>query len=78
MNWTFDTETWKYIVIASGIVLMAFLWLWGIAEVRALRRAVTTNTEVARLWMLAFDNARKAKTVYPVCDEPEHPNDLMK
>jgi hypothetical protein len=84
MNPTFDTETWENVIVAGGIVLMAFLWLWMTMEIRANRRAknentaaVKVNTEIVKLWLLAFDAARKSGTVYPACPEPENLNDVV-
>ena len=71
----FDTEVWENIIVLGMGILIAILYLWNTMELRANRRAQTQNTELLRLWLLAFDSARKAGDIVPVCEPPENPND---
>lgn len=85
MNPTFDTEVWENVIVAGGVVLLAVLLFWLIMVLLDDRKSICENTkaqmqntELLRLWLLAFDSARKSGAVLPVIDAPEHPNDLLK
>lgn len=78
MNPTFDTEAWENIIVLGLGLLFGGLMLWLTVELRAVRREIRQNTELLRLWLLAFDSARKSGAVFPIADTPEHPNDLLK
>jgi len=78
MNPTFDTETWENVIVLGLGLLFGGLMLWLTVELRAVRCEIRQNTELLRLWLLAFDSARKAGDVVPVVDVPENLNDMMK
>ena len=75
MNLTFDAEVWRFGIVGGCVVLLAVLIFWLICELRASRREQHQNTELLRLWLLAFDSARKSGDVLPVCEPLENLND---